>query len=116
MGLDTYAYHKNAEGKPERMPDHLFEGVGSLCGGIFSGGGSSFRGKVYAGFLHNTVGLDLYQEQIPNSKIGEAVDRLDRWIAHNDHSFSDISRDEILALRQWFNTVYKSGGYVVGWW
>ena len=115
MGLDTYAYHKTAEGKSEMMPDHLFTGVGSLCGGLFSGGGSSFRGKVYAGFLHNAIGLDLYQEE--NHNIAGVADLLENWLESNpDLEFSDISRAEILALAAWFRVVEQNGGFVVGWW
>lgn len=115
MGLDTYAYHTNAEGKREPMPDQLFTGVGSLCGGLFSGGGASFRGKVYAGFLHNAIGLNLYQEE--NHNIAGVADRLENWLESNpDLEFSDISREEIGCLAQWFRVVETNGGFVVGWW
>lgn len=115
MGLDTYAYHKTAEGKSERMPDHLFTGVDSLCGGLFSGGGSSFRGKVYAGFLANYIGLNLYQEE--NHNIKGVADLLENWLESNpDLEFSDISRAEIRALAAWFRVVEENGGFVVGWW
>ena len=115
MGLDTYAYHKNAEGKSEMMPDDLFQGVGSLCGGLFSGGGASFRGKVYAGFLDNAIGLDLYQEE--NHDVEGVADRLVNWCDSNpDLEFSGISRGEIRALAAWFRVVERNGGFVVGWW
>jgi hypothetical protein len=115
MGLDTYAYYKNAEGKSERMPDHLFTGVGSLCGGLFSGGGASFRGKVYAGFLANYIGVNLYQDE--NHKIAGVADAIQNWLDSNPHlEFSDISRQEIQCLSQWFRVVETHGGFVVGWW
>lgn len=123
MGLDTYAYHKNAEGEFVGMPDSLFAHIPPvLCGGIFSGNsgdgcGSSFRGKVYAGFLHNTIGLDLYQEEIPTATVQAAADALDKWILENGElEFSDISSAEIQALAQWFRVVATGEGVVVGWW
>jgi hypothetical protein len=117
MGLDTYAYYTNPQTqKPEMMPDDLFQGVGSLCGGLFSDGqGSSFRGKVYAGFLRNAIGLDLYQEE--NHDIQGIADRLTNWCDSNpDLEFSGISRAEIGALAAWFRVVERNGGFVVGWW
>lgn len=116
MGLDTYAYYTNPQTlKTEEMPDDLFSGIGSLCGGLFSGSGSSFRGKVYAGFLHNAIGLDLYQEE--NHDMEGVADRLVNWLESNPElEFSDISRAEIQALADWFRVVEANRGFVVGWW
>jgi hypothetical protein len=120
MGLDTYAYHRNSDGKTEMMPDHLFAGIPPvLCGGIFSGNGcgASFRGKVYSAFISNAAGLDLYQEEIPNDTVRRAADALEVWILENPHlDFSDISRAEIRALADWFRVVANNGGFVTGWW
>jgi len=115
MGLDTYAY---SSGKS--MPAHLFAHIPPvLVGGMFSGNGqtSSFRGKVYAPFLHNAIGLDLYQEEIPHETVVRAADLLDKWLEENKGlEFSDISREEIEALAQWFRVVADNGGTVGGWW
>jgi len=117
MGLDTYAYHTNSEGKRETMPDELFSEVGSLCGGLFSGGGASFRGKVYAGFLHNSIGLDLYQDEIRTETVARAADALDALLLETPGlEYSDISNGEIRALAKWFRVVASGGGTVVGWW
>lgn len=120
MGLDTYAYHLNSDGKAVPMPDHLFAHIPPvLCGGLFSGNGcgASFRGKVYNAFTANAAGLDLYREEIPNPVVSRAVDALDQWILENPHlEFSDISPEEIRALADWFRVVARNGGFVVGWW
>lgn len=115
MGLDTYAYSNN-----KAMPAHLFAHIPPvLVGGIFSGNGqtSSFRGKVYAPFLYNAIGLDLYQEEIPHDVVVRAADQLDKWLSKNpEQEFSDISREEIVALSKWFRVVAENGGTVGGWW
>ncbi len=115
MGLDTHAY---SSGKI--MPAHLFAHIPPvLMGGMFSGNGqtASFRGKVYAPFLHNWIGLDLYKDEIPNDVVVRAADQLDKWLSENPGlEFSDISREEIEALAKWFRVVADNGGVVVGWW
>lgn len=115
MGLDTYAYCSGRQ-----MPAHLFRGIPPvLVGGMMSGNGdsASFRGKVYAPFLHNAIGMDLYQEEIPNEKVKAAADLLDKWLLDNPSlDFSDITRVEIQALAKWFRIVADNGGVVVGWW
>lgn len=115
MGLDTYAY---SSGKS--MPAHLFAHIPPvLVGGMFSGNGqtSSFRGKVYAPFLRSAIGLDLYQEDIPNDVVVRAADQLDKWLSENpEQEFSNISREEVVALAQWFRVVADNGGTVGGWW
>lgn len=115
MGLDTYAYSSN-----KAMPAHLFAHIPPvLVGGMFSGNGqtSSFRGKVYAPFLRSAIGLDLYQEDIPNDVVARAADQLDKWLSENpEREFSNISREEVVALAQWFRVVADNGGTVGGWW
>lgn len=115
MGLDTYAY---SSGKI--MPAHLFAHIPPvLMGGMFSGNGqiASFRGKIYAPFLHNAIGLDLYQEEIPHDVVVRAADQLDKWLEENEGlEFSDIPKEEIVALAQWFRVVADNGGTLGGWW
>ena len=121
MGLDTFAYHKNpATAAGEPMPSTLFSHIPPvLSGGIFSGNGngSSFRGKVYAGVVAHCTGVNLYQEEIPNPEVGRAAAGLEQWLHQNpEGGWGDISRDEIVALRDWFSTVHQTNGYLVGWW
>ena len=115
MGLDTYAVR---DGK--MMDDKLFKTVPPvLVGGMLSGNGNgpSFRGKVYAPFLSNWIGLNLYREEIPHETVARAADLLDKFLEDNKElEFSDISREEIVALAQWFRVVADNGGTVVGWW
>lgn len=115
MGLDTYAAR---DGK--LLSEDLFVVVPPvLVGGMLSGNGNgpSFRGKVYAPFLHNAIGMDLYQEEIPTDKVKRAADLLDKWLLENPNlDFSDITREEIQALAKWFHVTADNGGVVVGWW
>lgn len=115
MGLDTYA----ARGG-KLLDDALFDVVPPvLVGGIMSGNGngSSFRGKVYASFIYSAIGLDLYQEEIPNDAVVKAADQLEKWVSENPESgFEGISREEIEALTKWFRVTADNGGVVIGWW
>jgi hypothetical protein len=115
MGLDTYAYDAVAK-KP--MKDELFGHVPQvLCGGLFSGNGgsSSFRGKVYAGYVQAVTGVSLYQEEIPNQIVKQMAELLAKpngYIAFNH----GVDTDEANALTLWFKVVADNNGIVVGWW
>lgn len=115
MGLDTYAY---SSGKA--MPAYLFAHIPPvLVGGMLSGNGdtASFRGKVYAPFLYNAIGLDLYQDEIPHETVARAADLMEKWLIENPSlDFEDISREEVTALAQWLRVVANNGGTIVGWW
>ncbi len=58
-----------------------FDDVGiQLCGGMNSGTGGSFRGKVYADVVEHVSGVSLYEEWIPPDVVramAEAFDRCD---------------------------------------
>jgi hypothetical protein len=62
MGLDNYFERTSASPENVSFPDGL-----RLCGGMFSGHGStgSFRGKVYREFFSENLGVDLYNEATP---------------------------------------------------
>jgi len=124
MGLDTYAYVDK-----EPMADTLFpECCVHLCGGMFSGGGSSFRGKVYNSFIESISGVTLYTEKMSNDDLNMIVDSLKNIIdVYNNDSHKDYDENnyfyeycvtvaEVKALYAWFNTVKEHNGFVVGWW
>jgi hypothetical protein len=120
MGLDTYAYVDK-----EPMADTLFpESCVHLCGGMFSGGGSSFRGKVYNGFIEAISGVSLYTEKMSSEDLDTVVASLKNILG--DLSTDDYATDylqshcitiaEAKALYAWFSTVKEHNGFVVGWW
>lgn len=121
MGLDTYAYHTTEN---ELLADELFAHIPPLCGGIMSGGeGSSIRGKVYASFLSETVGLNLYQEWIDPTVVKAAAARLQDWLATatpDQIKFAwtahGLREREIRTLAEWLSVVGENNGRLHGWW
>jgi hypothetical protein len=66
MGLDTYASSKASGVALTDEHERAFEEADiKLCGGMFSGGGESFRGKVYNDLIREITDVDLYQFWIP---------------------------------------------------
>jgi hypothetical protein len=129
MGLDTYAVYgkdhnkyKPEPGASNMIPNELFPN-NHLCGGMFSGGGNSFRGKVYDEFVTWATGETLYEEEIPPDVVKVMYLDLTR-ISPNDFlefceetgNTYDITYDQAMELRDWFGVVVSETGSIVGWW
>lgn len=129
MGLDTFAVRNSAVAdKTEPLENTLFpeDVIRHLCGGLFSGGGASFRGKVYEDFVMFATNdqYTLYEEMIDNEDVAKIADALEG--AANEDSFArfnyggrngyKITLDEAKALAKWFRIVADEGGNVAGWW
>lgn len=127
MGLDTYAYHGDRD---EMLPDSAFAHlpIGVAVGGVFSGaGGSSFRGKVYAGFMMASVGVNLYREEIPAAEVRGIAHALQDWVAERSNAGIvdayaagelggyPITPEEVRWLAEWFAVVAEHNGRVIGW-
>ena len=124
MGLDTYAvygrdHHKYTKEGDNHLPDELFP-ENRLCGGMFSGGGNSFRGKVYSDYVEWVTDVSLYEELIDADLVKVMADQLNavteedfnKWYSNN----WKITYDEAKDLAKWFSVVAEEGGSVVGWW
>jgi hypothetical protein len=108
MGLDSFAMIEDRQ-----MDGKLFEHLPPvLCGGMFSDGNSSIRGKVYNQVIESTTGISLYQEKIPNSQVAMIAMALE----DAGHEGSGIPKKEYNTLIEWFKIIHNNGGYVVGWW
>ena len=127
MGLDTYAF----DGKNE-APDSAFEGI-NLCGGVFSGGGSSFRGKVYNSFVNWVTNdqVDLYTERNSSDEVALLYNAIDEFLLggddkelqsqldelHNDGSIHyHVDVDEIRNLHKFMKVCVDNNYTLVGWW
>ena len=120
MGLDTYA---------SRSPDDLVLHTGDnqafeeaqieLCGGIFSGEGGSFRGKVYSTLILEITGVSLYQEWIPPETVKEmyrALAGCDPESAVTESDSLDRNPGEIIELRKFFKVCADRGlGLINSW-
>ena len=81
MGLDVYALRSPEEALREEDVLAFEQANIELCGGIFSGDGGSFRGKVYDMLILDITGESLYQQWIPPETVKEmaaALHRVDR--------------------------------------
>ena len=77
MGLDNIISRTPEETtlSPEDARALTESGI-SLCGGMFSDGVTSFRGKIYSTFVGEITGVSLYQEWIPPETLAEMADAL----------------------------------------
>jgi len=120
MGLDTYASATPDGGELSTADLQAFIDADiSLCGGIFSGGEGSFRGKIYALLILEITGFGLYQEWIPPETVREmsaALDRCDPLQAIEASSEWDRTPDEILELRKFFKVCSERNLGLVNWW
>ncbi len=121
MGLDTYA-----AGAPDQttLPDEderAFEEAGlELCGGMHSGDGGSFRGKVYAGAVEYVTGVSLYELWIPPERVREmaaAFERCDpdQVEAELAGEYGETTRFEIRELGRFLHVCADHGLGLVGW-
>jgi hypothetical protein len=81
MGLDVYALRSPEEPLTDEDVLAFDQAQIELCGGIFSGDGGSFRGKVYDTLILDITDVSLYQQWIPRETVREmaaALHRVDR--------------------------------------
>jgi len=112
MGLDTYALpHIGGELSDEDV--EAFEKTDiKLCGGLFSGSGGSFRGKVYEDLIWDITGQSLYQKWIPPEEVSNMYEKLK---ACNLDDFPDKEWD-IANLRKFFEVCVQRRLGLAGWW
>ena len=125
MGLDTYGLYpqghpKNDTDSAMSIPDSLFV-TNKLCGGMLSGGGNSFRGKVYSGYVEWATAQTLYQDIIQPHQVTSMANALEgavnRFNSYRRETFdSSITKEEAEQLAEWFRVVSDNNGIVVGWW
>jgi|LakMenEpi03Aug12_release.lakeMendotaPanAssembly.Ray.scaffolds.fasta_scaffold40080_9 hypothetical protein len=127
MGLDIFAM------KFAPAPAEDFKDI-NLCGGVFSTGDSSFRGKVYNSFIEWVTGDEqtLYKESIDfdsvkeirnqlalffveNKDADKAQDLLDE-IHNNGQIDYPIKVDEVRNLLKFFDVCVEKGYTLHGWW
>jgi len=124
MGLDTYA-RRAPEEELTAEDSQAFEAAGiELCGGIFSGGGGSFRGKVYDDLILEITGVSLYQEWIPPEQVREMYQAFaecepEKTLQEGEADgrfWHEHSTDEIAELRAFFRVCAERGLGLAGWW
>jgi hypothetical protein len=123
MGLDVFAA-RCPEIELTEEDERAFDEAGiELCGGIFSGGDSGFRGKVYDMLILDLTDVSLYQAWIPPETVqqmAEALHRIDplefeKEVAGN-YSWEDYSAHTIIHLCKFFDLCVERGLGLVGSW
>lgn len=130
MGLDSFFYTQNSEGKNEPFTDDRLEGI-NLTGGMLSGNGAdgSFRGKIYDHFL-NTItdgAFTLYEEEQGSENYPVVITALVAWLSTNpggegwnpaetEYGIYPHTRKDIEGLLQLFTVAYDRGAMLHGWW
>ena len=139
MGLDTFAdigektdkkavlvTIKDHDGKDRQVINNaLYAEAKDLCGGMLSGGGASFRGKVYDEVVEMVTEQSLYQERIENETVQVMAMKLKEYADALDDKKKDkeipglnyeITVGEVKSLATWFEVTADNGMDVVGWW
>jgi hypothetical protein len=127
VGLDNYAIYgkehskyNHTEGADNGIPNELFP-ENQLCGGMFSGGGHSFRGKVYNNLVETFTGFSLYEDILNADEVEIIANELSkvtesRFIDEfSGYDSYEITYHEVKQLAEWFRVVANEGGSVISW-
>jgi hypothetical protein len=77
LGLDNFISRSPGEVVLTAEDERAFveSGIG-LCGGMYSDGVTSFRGKIYELFVAGVTGESLFEEWLPPATVAEMSDKL----------------------------------------
>lgn len=120
MGLDTYASASPDDILLSEADCQAFADAGiQLCGGIFSGGEGSFRGKIYDLLILEITGYSLYEPWIPPETVKEMYASLlncdpEDAILYSDRY--DLTPSDILELRKFFKICNERNLGLLNWW
>ena len=128
MGLDTYASRQPDEIELSDEDAAAFEAAAiRLCGGFWSGGDASFRGKVYDDLIRDATGQSLYREWIPPEEVQamaealgaptpEALAALSAEVDGQIDPSRAHSELECADLQAFFRLCADRGLGLIGWW
>jgi hypothetical protein len=123
MGLDNFASRTPGDVSLTPGDERAFAESGiELCGGMFSDGVASIRGKVYDLFVLEVTGESLCQEWIPPETMADIAARLaecdpetaTRGLDLTEHSTP--TPGEIRDLQAFFSLCAQRGIGLIGWW
>jgi hypothetical protein len=120
MGLDTFASNTSDAVRLTQAQEQAFEDARiQLCGGMFSGGGGSFRGKIYSALISQITGVSLYEAWIPPEEVRAMYRKLaavDPQTAEAQYDVWNLHPDEILELQKFFRVCAEQDLGLIGWW
>ena len=120
MGLDTYASNTRDQVQLTPAQRAAFEAAGiELCGGLLSGNGGSFRGKVYHNLIIAITGVSLYEDWIPPEtvrKMHQALSAIDPEAYIRENDGWEGQKLDIIDLQKFFAVCAKHHLGLIGWW
>jgi hypothetical protein len=125
MGLDTYASRKADRIELTPEDEAAFTAANpQLCGGMYSGGEASFRGKVYDVLIMEATGSSLYQEWISPEEVKGMSDRLGAYTPaqlapiseKEDGRYDQHNAGACAELQKFFRVCAERGLGLLGWW
>jgi len=122
MGLDNFVSRSPGEAvlTPEDERAIAESGI-RLCGGLYSDGVTSFRGKVYQLFVAAVTGESLYQEWLPPETVADMAGKLEACDPDTARERLDLDTDfiptpgEIRSLRKLFRLCADRGLGIIAW-
>jgi hypothetical protein len=122
VGLDSYASRSPGDVALTDEDVAAFDAADiELCGGMYSGGGGSFRGKVYAELILEVTGENIYEEWLPPSAVGRISAALatrtpDELAAISDETIRGSAPPSQMAdLQRFFAICAERGLGLIGW-
>lgn len=127
MGLDNYASRTPGDVSLTGEDERAFSAAGiELCGGIMSGGESSFRGKIYWDLVYEVTGESIMEEWIPPETVVAMAEKLNALTPEELADINDrvrpyrsehaTSPNEMESLQCFFTICAGRGLGIVGWW
>jgi len=126
MGLDNFA-SRTPDGPTLTDEDEAaFASAGiEVCGGIFSDGVTSIRGKIYSDLILEVTGESLYQEWLPPEVVRAMALALATHTPVELADTNDVVRvgrshlsssEEMADLQRFFAICAERGLGIMGWW
>ena len=110
MGLDSMWTPPKGS---EQLHPAVFEPRLRLCIGLFADG-PSFRGKVYADFFRDMIGVDLY-EDLDNKIVRWTAGQLEGYLQHNPGEQCGVTVAEATDLARMFRVYGNMGCSLTAW-
>ena len=121
MGLDCFASRSLDDIELTDEDERAFvEADLHLCGGFYSGGGSSFRGKVYSDLIAKLTDVYIWENLTP-AQVRELSTRLDTYTpeqmveASKDTTYPLESTEECRSLQMFFRICAERGLGLLAW-
>jgi len=122
MGLDNFISRSPGDVVLTAEDERAFAESGvALCGGMYSDGVTSFRGKVYAMFVTEVTGESLFEEWLPPETVAVMADKLAACDPDTARGQLDLDEDfvpspgEIRDLQKLFRICADRGLGIIAW-